>query len=546
MGHGKETPRQKMIGMMYLVLMAMLALNVSSDVLNAFSVLDDGLSKTKHSIEQTNDIILATFKSQYELNQQKVEKWYMKAQEVKAQADSINQFIEDKKLEIVLTASEDTSKIMHDGHINISELKSKDKTDAPAIVMIGDNDDKGGKDLKDKLAKFKNFIVNDVMADGAKKEIIQSIKESLATDKAISHGDSVPWTYSRFDHMPQAGVLAVMTGIQINIRNAEAEALKYLYEKIDEGTFKFTNLDPTVIPNSNYIIRGNNYEADVFIAARDSTAAPRIHVTESRNPYDSFKTAAGWQFKLKPGVNYKTIDADPLTGKAIYKGSASSLGPKYWGGIIELIGPAGDTVRKPFKRSYMVAEGAVTVAPTKMNVFYVGVDNPVDVSVAGVRPENVSVSITNGKIRKKGNSYVVNPRRPGNSYVTVSANIDGQKRSMGQKDFRVKRVPDPVGKVNGKKGGGITKQLLLAQLGIAADLENFDFDLKFTVTEFTVSATMQGFARREVSNSYKFTEAQKTLINGLSKGQRLYIEDIKAVGPDGSTRSLPAIALLLN
>lgn len=547
MGHGKETPRQKMIGMMYLVLMAMLALNVSNEVLNAFGVLDEGLSKTKHSIEETNHILLSDFKGQFDLNEQKVGPWYSLAQQVKNKADSLVEFIDEKKTDILVAAKEDTIKLFEHGHLSMDDIKGKDKTDAPAIVMIGDNNDKAGDKLKKDIISFKEYLLNSVLV-AADSGLRNSIEQGLATDDKVVHGESTDWARSRFEHLPQSGVLSIMTGIQINIRNAEAEVLKYLYNKIDEGTFKFTNLDATVIPNSNYIIRGNNYNAEVFIAARDSTATPRIHVTESRNPYDSVpnETGIGYRFKKRAGLNYKTILADPITGKAVYEVSDRSLGPKYWGGIIELIGPAGDTVRKPFKRSYMVAASSVTVAPTKMNVFYVGVDNPVDVSVAGVRPENVSVSITNGKIRKRGNSYVVNPRRPGNSYVTVSANIDGQKRSMGKKEFRVKRVPDPVGKVNGKKGGGITKQLLLAQLGIAADLENFDFDLKFTVTEFTVSATIQGFARREVSNSYKFTEGQKNLINGLSKGQRLYIEDIKAVGPDGSTRSLPAIALLLN
>lgn len=548
MGHGKETPRQKMIGMMYLVLMAMLALNVSNEVLNAFTVLDEGLGKTKHSIEETNDILIANFKREYDLNEQKVETWYFLAQEVKNRADSLVNFIDDRKIDILVAASEDTATIFAHGHLSMDDIKGKDKTDAPAIVMIGDANDKAGSVLKENVSEYKDFLLNKVLSPTATKGLRNSIEKSLETSDRIVHGETTDWARSRFEHLPQSGVLSIMTGIQINIRNAEAEALKYLYNKIDEGTFKFTNLDATVIPNSNYIIKGNNYAAEVFIAARDSTATPRIHVTESRNPYDSVESEipGKYVYHLKPNLSYKTIEANKLTGKAVYTMPGTGIGPRYWGGIIELIGPAGDTVRKPFKRSYMVAEGSVTVAPTKMNVFYVGVDNPVDVSVAGVKPEDISVGITNGKIRKRGNSYIVNPRRPGNSYVTVSANIDGNKRQMGRKEFRVKRVPDPVGKVNGIKGGGIAKQVLLAQVGVAADLENFDFDLQFRVTQFTVSASLQGFRRDAVSKNYKFTKEQKAIIQSLSKGQRLYIEDIKAVGPDGSTRSLPAIALLLN
>jgi gliding motility-associated protein GldM len=549
MGHGKETPRQKMIGMMYLVLMAMLALNVSSDVLNAFSVLDEGLSKTKHSIEQTNSVIINNFKKENEINPKKVKKWYVLAEEVSSKAKGITHFIERCKVDILIAAGEDTTTVIHHGHIDLSHLKGKDKTDAPAIVMVGDADDKAGAELQEKLSEFKEFLLNDIMVT-AHEDTKHTIEQGLSTDRAMVHGEEVSWTRARFEHMPQSGVLAILSGIQINIRNAEAEALKYLYAKIDEGTFKFTNLDATVIPNSSYIIKGNEYNAEVFIAARDSTATPVIHVAESAEPYDSIPVEGEegvWEYKKKPGLEYTTIPANKLTGKAMYRMSGSSIGTKYWGGIVELIGPGGDTIFRPFKKSYMVAEGSVTVAPTKMNVFYVGVDNPVDVSVAGVRPEDVSVTITNGTIKKKkGGSYVVNPRRPGNSFVTVLANIDGKKNAMGKREFRVKRVPDPVAKVAGIKGGGIKKAILIAQVGVAADLENFDFDLTFRVTQFTVSASVQGFRKDAKSKNYKFTNAQKQIIRSLSTGQRLYIEDIKAVGPDGSTRSLPAISLLLN
>lgn len=544
MGHGKETPRQKMIGMMYLVLMAMLALNVSNEVLNAFAVLDNGLNKTKSSIEQTTDVIMKEFGSQFGLNPQKVGRWYEMAQAVKLRSDSMVNFIQDRKIDILLAAKEDTTKVIHHGTISLEAVKAKDKTDAPAIVMIGDNNDKAGSKLKKDLNAYKEFILNDVLLPNEGNSIRASIQESLNTDDEVVHDKKTDWARSRFEHLPQSGVLSIMTGIQINIRNAEAEVLKYLYRKIDEGTFKFTDLDATVIPNSSYIIKGNDYNAEVFIAARDSTATPVIYVTESPNPYDSVQNSDGtWKYERRLGLEYKKITADTKTGKAVYTVPGNTTGSRYWGGIIELVGPAGDTIARPFRRSYIVAQGAVTVAPTKMNVFYIGVDNPVDISVAGVKPEDVSASMTNGRIRKKGNSYVVNPKRPGNSYVTVAATIDGQRRTMQRKEFRVKRVPDPIAKINGKKGGGITKQAILVSPGVEAVLENFLFDLKYRVTGFKISFTQGVFLKEAVSKSYKFSNKQKQLLQTIQKNTKLYIEDIKAVGPDGTVRNLPAIAL---
>ncbi len=117
---------------------------------------------------------------------------------------------------------------------------------------------------------------------------------------------------------------------------------------------------------------------------------------------------------------------------------------------------------------------------------------------------------------------------------------------MVRKEFRVKTVPMPVAMVNNKKGGAINQQVLLAQIGVAAEMEDFDFDLKFTVTEFTVSAVVQGFVRDYNAKSNRFTQDQKNLIRNLSKGQTVYIQDIKAVGPDGSTRPLSTINFKLN
>ncbi len=549
MGHGKETPRQKMIGMMYLVLMAMLALNVSNEVLNAFAVLDEGLISTKRTLEKTNTIVITNFESQLNANPKKTKKWYDLAMEVNKRGDEIVHFIDHHKKEIIRIAKEDTTEVFEHGEISLEKIEKRDNMDVPAQIMVGDNNDKAGMELKGMIDEYREWILASVLGDKANEEVVGNIESSLETPKGIDHKskEEIDWSRAHFEALPLSGVLAIMTGIQINVRNAESEALKYLYNKIDEGTFKFTNLDATVIPNSSYIIKGNEYRAEVFLAAFDTTAKPVIHVTESSNPYDSALIDGIWIYSKKKGLSYTTIAADE-SGKATYKFAGNSIGTRNWGGIIEVIGPSGDTIAKPFKKTFTVAEGAVVVSATKMNVFYIGVDNPVEVSVAGIPPEDTDINMTNGKAKKtrRGGSYIINPRRPGNSIIRVYAKVDGQRKMMGQREFRVKRVPDPVATINGQKGGGISKNILVAQVGVAAEMENFDFDLKFRVTEFTVSATINGFLKEATSKNYKLTKEQKSIIQSLSKGQRLYIQDIEAVGPDGSVRKLPAIALLLN
>jgi len=534
---------------MYLVLMAMLALNVSKEVLDTFEVLDDGLKKTLLSLEATNNKVLSDFDMQFELNKVRVGPLKDKAMVVQQKADEIVKYLQEQKKEILLEANEDVEVVMGNNNaVDIKLIKNKDKTEAPARIMIGDNNDKAGKKVKEMIEDFRHYLIAEVVHEENAAPIRNSIESSLVTEVEKSTNVDVTelpsWEREHFENLPLAGVITIMNGLQINVRNAESEALKYLYAQIDAGSFKFNQLDANVIPNSNYIIRGNDYRAEIFLAASDTTAKPVAYITDDPVPYDSVKVGESYNYILRKGVRYDSIIAEG--GKSIYTTRPSSLGTKRMGGLIKLVGPTG-TITKPFRKNYMVAESSITVAPTKMNVFYLGVDNPVDVSVAGVQPNNIEISVTNARHVKQGDSYIIRPIRPGNAFVVVYANIDGTKREMGRREFRVKTVPNPMASVNGQTGGLINQNLLLAQLGVQADMgQDFDFDLKFTVTEFTVAATVQGFQREFTSKSNRFTQDQRNLIKGLSRGNNVYIQDVKAVGPDGSTRNLATIKFKLN
>ena len=294
------------------------------------------------------------------------------------------------------------------------------------------------------------------------------------------------------------------------------------------------------------MIRGNKYAAEIFLAALDTTKPPVVWVTENSKPFKEVKDEQGRVIdcELREDLNYRKLPIEQ--GKAIYEQPGSSIGPKEWGGIIEMQGPGGDPIRRPFKESYQVAESNVVVSPTKMNVFYLAVDNPVDISVAGIPADKISAINTNGTISSRGSSWIVNPKRPGQSIIRVFADFEGQKKEVGFKEFRVKTVPDPVAEVANRKGGLIDKNLLLAQTGVQAVMENFEFDLTFRVTEFTVLVVVQGFVTPASSNSARFTDKQKSLIESLGRGAPVFIQDIKAVGPDGTVRPLNTISFKIN
>jgi gliding motility-associated protein GldM len=330
--------------------------------------------------------------------------------------------------------------------------------------------------------------------------------------------------------------MPLLTKIQLDIRNSEAEVAQYLFSQISAGSIPFNKLEATVIPNTNYVLQGNEYKADVFIAAFDTTSAPEILIGR----YDSTLNEDG-TYNYNMIGNYDSLDV--VNGRGKFSRMGSALGKQTWGGIIRLKDPDGNYITKTFARSFQVAKPNLVVSPTKMNVFYVGVENPVSISIAGVPGDKISPSITNASIRKqRDGEYIVLPKRPGNSLITVIAEIDGTNRNMGVAQFRVKGLPDPTVQVAGKKGGKIQKNVLAAQAGVFAVMENFDFDLEFKIIEFTVSTTDRGgYTIDSSTKGTLFTKAQLDLIKDLRRSQRLNIEDVKAIGPDGSVRNLAPI-----
>ncbi len=517
MGHGKETPRQKMIGMMYLVLTALLALNVAAEVLNAFSLIDDSLRKTTEITVGNNDAIYNDFVKAKEENPAKAKKLHDKAFAIKKQADKLVEYIDTLKVKLVRTVEGPLG--------DPNNIVKKDDINVPGQIMITEQVDgqSRGDILKEKINKYREFLISKLEQGKNTEGIVDNLNRTLNTDDIIGQeGNKVPWKVANFEHLPLAGVVALMSKMQADVRNAESSMLTYLYSAIDAGSFKFNKIEAIVTAPSNYVLKGQPFKAQVFIAASDSTVKPVI------------KLNGGKQLPVEQG-------------KGIFTGSTASAGPKSFGGVIELKNPkTGQIIKYPFKSEYTVGEASLVVSPTKMNVFYIGVENPVDVSVPGVPPSKVSAFLSGaGSIKRKGNGYVVRVKGPQGKKVRVgaSADLNGQKKNMGSKEFRVKRVPNPVAMVGGKKEGIVDKGFLTVQSGVAAVMENFDFDLKFKVISFVVSTTDRGgYVKEEKARGPRFNSAQKRLIASARPKSRVLITDIKAKGPDGSIRSLNSIA----
>lgn len=547
MAHGKETPRQKMIGMMYLVLTALLALNVRKDVLDAFVLVDEGLTKTTENFVYKNDMLYNDFKKAAAENKVKAAKWLQKALVVQNDAQHLVNQIEDLKREIITKAEKGkVEEIYTEEGFEAINVKAKDNYDIPAEIMIGPNMDQKGFQLKNEIIRFRETLIDMIENKERYANVVSSIEENLNTDDPpkIAGNEGEKWETEHFQHLPLIAVITLMSKMQSDIRNAESDILKFLYEQIDAGSFTFNKLEPTVIPTSNYIISGNEYFAEVFIAASDTTKDPVILI----GPYDSVEVSDGvWDYVPVKDYKYDTLPVNPRTKKGEYLFKPTSSGR--WGGLIELTSPSGGVTREKFERSYQVVQASLTVSPTKMNMFYRGVDNPVDIAVPGVTSDKVFPSISNGRISRRGSGYIVHPGKGAKSVISVSAEVDGKRRVMGSKEFRVENVPDPYPTVKGIKRGMSNAQInTLTKSGasiIATMPPGFAFDINFRITGFEMAYNMRGLTYRKNAKGSKLTSDMQNAIGNLSRGDMLVFRNIEAVGPDGSVRNLGTLSYTL-
>jgi len=545
-GGGKLSPRQKMINMMYLVLIALLALNVSKEVLNAFVLINHGLERTTNNFGEKNEKIYANFVKAEAENPQKAGPWKRKAFEVKDKAEGIYQYIEDLKIEIVTridamdpndpnTREMALLKLAAEPTNTDTTVENKSDLDVVATFMILE---KNGAKLKDEISSFREFAVS--MIKPQDEEFKLGIMKGLNTDDPgmDSEGIMHKWENEYFDHLPAMAVICNLSQFQGAIRNAEAEIIAYLEKEIDAGSIPFNKVEAIVIPKTTYVTKGDTFRADVFLAASDSMTAPVITVGD-------FDTVGAGEYAMTGEFDSLNI----VAGRGKMKAAGSSVGEFEWGGVVYQKTSAGMRAY-PFKSKYQVAEPAVNVSPDKMNVFYIGPDNPVTVSVSGFASDKIKPTISGGGGRMRPDSrrpggYIVNVSKAGKAVISVGVEMKpGQTKSMGKKEFRVKRVPPPVASFMGVEGEGSvsTGKLKVAQ-GVLAKMKNFDFEMSFKVTSFDMSINVGGLFVTEKSNSNKLTANMKKYLAKAKKGQRIIIENVKAKSPKTPNEKIPGITL---
>ena len=512
MAGGKQTPRQRMIGILYLVLLGLIALNVPDSLLDAFKnithSLDNSSGNVTTGIQSTYTTFEATkLKDQHDRSLP----IYNRAKEASKVAKALNDYVQALRDQLVKEG----------GGINptINDVSARDNLDISPRVMI---QQKKGEELRNKINETRTKLL--ALLKDAKER--QGVNFSLNADAPKqSGGPSKTWEEAYFgDGIPLGASLTTLAKIQTDTKNAENEVVKKILGEAEQAQVNLDKFNAVAVAPTSYVLVGQPYTADVFLTAYDSHLSPSITVDGSR--------------------------VSVQDGKGKYTGNTGSEGLHTWTGTISFKDNDGkiQTYKTP-PQTYMVAKPSAVVSPDKMNVLYIGVPNPLSVSAPGIAKEKLHVSMGAGSLSQTSpGHYVAKVSSIGTTTVVVSGEISpGKTMTLGSTLFRIKRIPDPKAMFAGKSGGSTSAANIRAQDRLFAKLDNFDFDAKFNVTRFTmIIVKPRQDAIIMSASGADLSGAMRSAIGGVSPGTTVVFKDIIAVGPDGAQRGLDGIVFSAN
>ena len=558
-----------MIGMMYLVLTALLAMNISKDVLQAFLQINSGLGRTATVLQEKASRTLASFETAPE--QDKAAPFKAKAVEVNQLADQMADYIELLKARVIacsmkgdptgesyaefLNSDQKTciDLLSPEGKLKVNKL---DENQNNTTLLIGSEPQApistpwSATELRTKLSEFRDALKNLEVTNVSGKVIKPNAEIVTALDSAFVFNDSyddhlelnVKWETANFYHTPLAAVIASLSKIKTDVLNAKSSVMSFLAASINATDMKFSDITVAAVPLSSYVLKGDEFVAEVYLAAYNKNSSVKIYPGGEYDGPRPTETTPG------TGASGDGIVSGP-DGKCIFKVNTGGLplGEHGFKGQIAYDANGETKFLNYFIPPITIGEPGLVVSPTQMNLFYRGLDNPVEISVPGVDPRQLSVSMTGGSISGPGadGTYIVKPGEGKEAIINVTANINGKQTSMPPKKFRIKKIPNPVPMFQGKKPSDNTISMgeVSAAQGVRADMENFEFPVSATVTKFVVSVTLNGIAKDLPVNGNILSSEAKAALGKLKKGEKFYIEQIDCKMPDGTSVRLPPISL---
>ncbi|MDX2002578.1 MAG: gliding motility protein GldM [Chitinophagales bacterium] len=524
-----KEPRQQMINIMYLVLTALLALNVSSEVLNAFKLINDSIAATNTALDGKNSVLLAELNGKMLNDPTRTKPFLDEASKIRQQTTEFEKYVENLKQRIVKES----------GGMEGTELKHKKDTETATRIMV---EAKEGKLLETKIGQLKQQLISLKLLNAEEQQsLAKGITLSTEYDKkqAEKMGKS-DWASYHFDRVPVVAAIALLTKIQGDARNAESLALEALNAKVAGETYKFDELKAASVVPYSYVIAGKQqYKANIFVAATSKTQDMEVYMGQFINKSTLIDPQTGQlkskvaEFPLREG--YKKVDVQ--NGVANFSELPSTQGQVTRQGVIKVKQPKGSGYDYcPFELSYLSAPPSAVISPEKMNVAYIGLQNPIAISVPGVPAEKLMPTVSGpGTLSGSNGKYNLEVTSPGELTVNVSAKFEDGIKPMGSMTFRIKKVPKPEIKLGNLNPGNVKANKIRIEKSLRTFLYDFVYEVKYEVISFKMQFSDKNGALSSsmASNSDRLTPDMLAYIQKAKPGDAVYFDEIQVKTPSG-------------
>ena len=503
MASGKISPRQKMINLMYLVFIAMLAMNMDKEVLSAFGLLTEELKVSNTSTSAKND---AAYEGLNTLAQEQAAKYLPlkeKADKIKSLSSDFYSYLEDLKSK------------MTEGIEDLTDYTAMDKPDfLDEYFFRGDGLKPEGQEFVDKMNNFRTEVI--AALGGDFKDLEKIVGDRFNTDPIKNDDEKmIDWLDYRYKGYPLVASLTNLTQIQANIINTESDVLSTLLQGELKSQVSLSNYKGIPALDKTAYFSGERVTGKIVLGRYDATMVPD-KVTLNGRAYTNIKD-----------------------GQVIIDMPAGNVGPHDIKGVISFT-ENGETVDVPFETTYSVIPepNSAVVSADKMNVVYRGLDNPISVSLPGVGANNLKVSATGGTLTGSGGKFIARPGSANNLTVNVSARLSSGKTVTSAKTFRIKDIPPAMGTVRNQFGTVRMPKSGLSNTPIGAALPDFAFDLKLRVTSFKVKVPGQ---LTIIVNGTSLNAKAKRALAKARRGDIINIYDIKAVVSNNASYKLKKV-----
>lgn len=494
MAGGKLTPRQKMINLMYLVFIAMLALNMSKEVLSAFGILNNKIIESNSISDLRNDASFQQLAQKAQDQPLQFGDKKAKVEKIRAVSKEFSTYIENLKTEFTKELVRDA-----DGNLPFEAMDKGDKVDEK--FFVGDKPSPKGQEFLNKIA---DYVVQIKKIGGSSIADVEmkKIEKRFSTEpvKSKNAGTTLGWLEYNYKGFPLIATVTKFSQLQADIKTTESDIIAGMFQSDLVAAASLTAYQPIVVPEKTAFFQGEAVKGKIILGKFDPNLVAKSVI-----------------------VNGSSVKAE--AGQANFSFGAGAVGEHEINGSFNF-DEGGKVVSLPIKGNYVVVPrpNSATISADKMNVVYRGVTNPMTISFAGVSSDKVSASAPGLSSAGKPGSYKMNPGSGTEVVINVTGTLPDNSKVSDKKVFRIKSIPAPTGAIGGEIGvvKGAKSRLEVSQ--VSAKMLDFDFEVKLRVTGFSLKVAGQPTV---VVQGDRVNAQCKAALQKATRGDQVTISDIK-------------------